>query len=185
MIINPRLNRLQADYEKIRELEARSPVIQVLRVTGGNPPTGYVFRLTCRGITRLSGGKPVYSSSHKLEISLPSDYPRSQPSLKMQSPIFHPNFSGNNICIGNRSYSPSMGLDDLVVEIVKLIIYANYNPNDPYNSQAVGWAKRNKRLLPLDKRQIVGKDLQIQIFDEINIVDDSDDLLGEINLTVL
>ena len=181
MNINPRLNRLQSDYEKIRELESRSPMISIVKTMGGNPPTGYIFRLTCQGITRLSNGRPAYSEQHELKMILQADYPRAQPTMEMLTPIFHPNFNGRTICIGH-SYSPAMGLDDLLVEIIKLIIYENYNLASAYNHEAVDWAKRNKKLFPLDKRQIVGKDPQIEVFEEINIIDNSDDLIKDIDI---
>lgn len=181
MPLNPRLNRLKSDYEKLRELEIRSPFVKIANVAGGDPPTKYTFRLTCKGITRFSSGKPVYSEQHDLQITLPTAYPRAQPELAMLSPIFHPNFNGSTICIGH-SYSPSMGLDDLVIVIIQMIRYENFNPGSAYNQEAVNWANSNKKLIPLDKRQIVGEDIQIKIFNEVNIVDSSDDLLGQINI---
>jgi|APSaa5957512622_1039677.scaffolds.fasta_scaffold05372_6 ubiquitin-protein ligase len=181
MSLNPRLSRLIADYEKIRELELRSPFVEIVKTKGGEPPIEYTLRLTCKGISKLAGGRPVYSEEHRLRISLPADYPRSQPKLAMLSPVFHPNFHGNTICIG-QSYSPSMGLDDLVVVIVQMIRYENFNPGSAYNHNAVVWAKKNKRLLPLDKRQIVEEEIGVKIFNDIQIISDSDDLVGQINI---
>ncbi len=180
MTMNPRLNRLKADCEKIKELERRSPFVKVIK-TKGDPPTEYTLRLTCKGMTSLSSGRPVYSEAHDLKIILPVAYPRVQPELAMLSPIFHPNFNGQTICIGH-SYSPSMGLDDLVVVIIQMIRYENYNPESAYNSAAVEWAKNNRNKIPLDKRQIIEEDVQIKILDNISIVDSSDDLLGQIHI---
>ena len=180
MSIDPRLSRLKADYEKIKELESRSPFVRIVK-TVGNPPTEYTFRLTCKGIKSLSGGRPVYSEQHDLRIALPTAYPRAQPELAMLSPIFHPNFHGQTICIGH-SYSPSMGLDDLVVVIIQMIRYENYNPASAYNHDAVAWANKNQNKIPLDKRQILEEDIQIKLYNDISIVDSSDDLLGKINI---
>jgi ubiquitin-protein ligase len=180
MMHDPRYNRLKADQEKIKELVLRSPFVRVLR-TSGDPPSEYTFRLTCKGITQLSGGRPVFSEHHDLKITLSGNYPRSQPELTMLTPIFHPNFSGQKICIGH-SYSPSMGLDDLVVTIIQMIRYENFNIHSPYNHEAVVWAERNARLIPLDTRQIVGEDLVVQVMNNITILDNPDDLLDEITL---
>ena len=181
MSLNPRLSRLTADYEKIRELELRSPFVEIVKTKEGNPPTQYIFRLTCKGISKLLGGRPIYSEEHSLKVSLPASYPRSQPKLEMLSSVFHPNFSGNSICIGH-SYSPSMGLDDLVIAIIQMIRYENFNSHDPYNRSAVAWANKNKRLIPLDKRQIVEEEIGVKIFNDIQIFSDSDDLLGKIEI---
>jgi ubiquitin-protein ligase len=180
MTIDPRLNRLKADYEKIKELESRSPFVKLIK-TAGNPPTDYTFRLSCKGIKSCSGGRPVYSEQHDLRITLPSAYPRSQPELAMLSPIYHPNFNGQTICIGH-SYSPSMGLDDLVIVIIQMIRYENYNPASAYNHDAVNWANNNRSKIPLDKRQIVEEDLEVKLFNDISIIDTSDDLLGQIQI---
>lgn len=177
--MNPRLNRLKSDHEKICELESRSPFVKVIKAVG-NPPTEYTFRLSCKGITNLASGRPVFSEQHDVRITLPPNYPRVQPVLEMLTPIFHPNFNGSTICIGH-SYSPSMGLDDLVIVIIQMIRYETLNPASAYNQEAVTWAKRNH--IPIDKRQILREeDIQINILDEINIVDNSDDLLGQINI---
>lgn len=180
MTNNPRHNRLLSDYRKLRELEARSPFVQITRATG-DPPTQYELLLTCKGITRLDGDRPVYSNAHRLTINLPGDYPRSKPDFKLLTPVFHPNISASSgtVCIGNEGdhgYAPSMGLDDLVLRIIQIIRYENWNKYSAYNGTAGSWADQHRHLLPLDTRQIVQEEVRINLLDDIRILDNSDDL---------
>lgn len=167
--MNPRLNRLRNDYEKLQELAARSPFVTIEK-TEGYPPEKYVVHLTCKGIRELKNGRPIYSTSHRLHIDLHSSYPRKQPVFQMKTPVLHPNISsGRKVCIGQ--YSPSMGLDDLIVRIIEIIRYENVGLGDPYNSSAASWARKNQHLFPLDTSQIVGEELiVIDILDEIQFI---------------
>lgn len=181
---SPRYNRLQSDYRKLRELEAHSPFVRLLR-TVGDPPTEYELLLTCKGVTHLAGERPHYSRAHRLLIKLPGDYPRGRPDFTLLTPVFHPNISASSgsVCIGHegdRGYAPSMGLDDLVLRIIEIIRYENWNEHSAYNAAAGRWAARNRHLFPLDTRQIVQKENRLSLVDEIRIVDkpgDLDDLI--------
>lgn len=166
---NPRLSRLRRDYEKVQELAARSPFVSIL-ATEGNPPEKYLLHLTCKGITSVSGDQPVYSESHRLEILLPQEYPRKGPAFRMATPIFHPNIAGNGtVCIGDEGdhgYAPGMPLDDLIVRVMNIIRYENVGLGSVYNGFARDWARRNERLLPIDRRPILLEELEINILDD-------------------
>ena len=177
---NPHLKRLVTDYNKLRELEARSPYVRILN-TMGDPPTVYEIFLSCKGISRLNNGRPEYSEAHRLKITLHPEYPRNAPRFEMLTDVWHPNVSASRtVCIGK--YAPSMGLDDLVIRIIEIIRYENIGLDSPFNSSAAAWARSHNNLFPLDKRQIVLEDIQIGFLDEINILNDSDSLVDEIKI---
>ena len=191
MAINPRLNRLQAEYEKIRELAERSEFVRILEVEG-NPPEKYLLQLTCNGISGLDGQQmPVYSEDHRLVIYLPPEFPRKGPVFQMMSPVWHPNIAQNGqVCYGDEGdhgYSPSMGLDDLVIRIINMIRYENMGLDSAFNLLAAHWARRNQNLFPLDTSQIVQEKIDLDVF-EINIIPSEDikpddDLLNDIVLS--
>jgi ubiquitin-protein ligase len=178
--MDPRWNRLNADFHKLRELESKSALIRV-ESQGGNPPERYVITLYCRGITRLVHSNPEYSEQHQLSIVLPLAYPRVIPELKMLTPVWHPNIATNGlICMGHegdRGYSSNMGLDDLVIRVLQIIRYENYSTQSALNHDAFRWAMENTALFPLDTRLLYRED---DLLAEIKLVDDSDHLVDEI-----
>ncbi len=168
--MNPRLNRLKNDYEKMQELAARSSFVTIEK-TEGNPPDKYVLHLTCKGIRELRNGKPIYSESHRLHINLNSNYPSGKPIFEMKTPVVHPNIaSSGNVCIGK--FSPAMRLDDVVIRAIKIIRYEKMDLEDSYGGTVKRWASENQHLFPLDERQILDEEvIVITILDE-----DEDDL---------
>lgn len=167
--MNPRYNRLQAEYKKLRELEERSPYVQILE-TEGHPPEKYALTLKCKGVTAVDGkGLPIYSYDHKLRVYLPPDFPRDRPVFEMVSQVWHPNIAlAGAVCYGDEGdhgYSPSMGLDDLVIRIIEMIRYENMGLQSAFNLDAAEWTKKNQALFPLDKRQIVHNEMDIDIID--------------------
>lgn len=182
---NPRLRRLQSDYERLRELESQSDLIRIV-ATDGNPPEKYVIEFFCRGIERLDGGKPIYRERHQLGIVLPSDYPSAKPGLTFLTPIFHPNIESKGwVCIG--PWYASKWLDELVFMVAEMIQYkippTRDTESDVVNLDAVRWLKRHRHMLPVDNRDIrsVGDDF----LDSIKIgwsSTDDDDLLGRIRI---
>lgn len=177
---NPHMRRLQVDYQKMKELDIRSPFVDILD-TKGDPPYQYVLRLSCKGIVRLdSNERPIYGDNHHLGILLPEEYPRERPQFRFLTPLWHPNIHdpSGTVCYGDEGdhgFAPSMGLDDLIVRIIQMVRYENIGFNSPFNARAANWASRNRNLFPLDTRQIVEEDM-ILLVDDINIVDDSNDL---------
>jgi len=172
---NPRLNRLRRDHEKMLELVERSSIISIERAEG-KPPHTYYLHLTCAGVRKVRGdGLPVISKSHQLVVHLHDQYPRRIPTLQMLTPVFHPNIGqSGTICIGDdgdHGYAPSMGLDDLVVRIVRIIRYENYSLQSVLNTPAERWAAANAHLFPLGTKQIVGRAPEITLLDEMQVIE--------------
>jgi len=135
--MNPRYKRLQAECDKLRELEERSPYVQILELEG-SPPEKYLLSLKCKGITAVDGkGQPVYSYEHKLGIHLPPEFPRKGPVFQMFTQVWHPNIAINGaVCYGDEGdhgYAPSMTIDDLVIRIIEMIRYENIGLQSAFN----------------------------------------------------
>jgi ubiquitin-protein ligase len=158
MAFDPRMARLQVDYERLVALENSNPAIRIFQKTG-TPPEQYVLNLRCKSIREINQRRePVYAFEHHVSINLPSTYPRNPPEFQMLTKIWHPNIgfsetAPTNICIGdagNHGYAPSMGLDDLVLRIVQMLRYQNYGIQRPLNVAAADWAAQQHNLFPLE-----------------------------------
>jgi ubiquitin-protein ligase len=149
---NPRIRRLKLDQER---LESRFWEWPPIRISGcaGLPPEQYQVIYRIKGLYTAADGRILERHEHVAEISLSLGYPRRAPQCKMLTPIFHPNFDGSTICIGD-FWAASEGLDDLVVRIGRMIAYQEYNVKSPLNGLAARWAAQNAQLLPVDRREI-------------------------------
>ena len=141
-----REDRLHNDYTsvKIKILDAK-----------GNPPENYRLEITnCRGIKKISNGKPNYSDRHIISISnFPQDYsdPGQLPTVKAETPLFHPNvYSDGRFCFAGKDISRvSHPLDALIKRIISMIQYENLRFGNPANSRAKKWADSHGSLFPL------------------------------------
>jgi ubiquitin-protein ligase len=180
---NPRITRLQNDYEGLRQLAARSPFIHILG-TQGAPPTKYTLQFTCRGVERLdSNGQPVYREDHRVQIELVPDYPLVKPKLQWLTPIYHPNIHNGAVCIGS-GWSVSRYLNDLVIYLMQMVRYDGQGltfTRDAFNPSAYDWAMQNRHLLLVDKRDMFHPDLT----DVIKIVSSPQSGTAPVNITVL
>lgn len=186
---NPRLRRLQSDYERLQRLLAVSNLIRMV-TTEGYPPEKYLIELTCRGVARVNGNQPVYADDHQVGIYLPAGYPTTKPSMKWMTPIFHPNISPNGaVCIG--AWYASKWLDELVYMLAEMVQYKNFddNPTNVLNIEAADWSRQHRHLFPVDRREIktMGEGTLISLIDQIKIGDQAgpeigEDILGKIVL---
>lgn len=183
---NPRLRRLQSDYERLQKLVAQSDLVRIA-ATEGNPPEKYVIEFTCRGIERLNGRSPVYRESHQMGIVLPAGYPTDKPGLAFLTPVFHPNIQSRGyVCIGE--WWPAKWLDQVVFMVAEMIQYkippTKDTSGDVLNPQAVEWISRNRHLVPVDRREV--KSVGDELFASIKIGGGtsrvSEDVFGQINI---
>lgn len=166
----PHFRRLEADYEIMKTLAIRSPFVEIIQ-TEGKPPYQYLLHLTCRAVVSLnSSSRPVFGNDHRLFVLLPEDYPKERPRFVFQTPVFHPNVHPTGqVCYGDdgdHGFAPSMGLDDLIVRIMQMLRFENFNPRSAFRLDAAQWAVQNQSTFPIDNSQLL-----------------QDDLLGEIILT--
>jgi ubiquitin-protein ligase len=176
--MNPRLNRLKRDYEKLQELAAQSQFVHISK-TRGDPPDKYRLKLTCKGISKLIANKPVVAELFYLDVTLTDEYPRKGPILKIRAektPIFHPNIAQSGwVCYGDtgdHGWSPAMRLDDVIVRVIQMIRYENVGFESAFNLVAAEWARKNLALFPLDQRDIRGEALDISILDDRDPLDE-------------
>jgi ubiquitin-protein ligase len=150
--MNPRLRRLQADFERVSATFNAHPHIHLVK-TEGNPPEKYTFEFLLDGLVAGAGGSFNVGSIHRAEIFLPLDYPRRPPFCRMITPVFHPNIDPQKICIGDH-WSAGQSLAQMVVHIAEMIAYQSYNVKSPLNAQAAAWAELNLDKIPLHKTDL-------------------------------
>lgn len=150
--MNPRLRRLQADYQGVWQALAEHPSIR-LAGADGTPPERYYIDFFIRGLVPEGedGFKP--GDAHRAEIYLPLDYPRRPPVCRMLTPVFHPNIDPQKICIGDH-WSAGQTLPMLISRIAEMITYQSYNVKSPLNARAAAWAELNLDALPLDQQDL-------------------------------
>lgn len=149
--MNPRLRRLNADYQTVAALFQNHSHIRLVGAEG-NPPEKYTFEFHLTGLVPSENGFAV-GGVHRAEIFLPLDYPRRPPFCRMITPVFHPNIDPQKICIGDH-WSAGQSLAQLVVRIAEMICFQSYNTKSPLNGQAAAWAEQHLDQLPLQKGDV-------------------------------
>ena len=150
--MNPRLRRLQADYQNVSTTLAEHPTIRLAGVEG-SPPERYFIDFYVRGLLPEGEDSFKVGEAHRAEIYLPMDYPRRPPVCRMLTPVFHPNIDPQKICIGDH-WSAGQTLPLLISRIAEMITFQSYNVKSPLNAKAAAWAEQNLGSLPLDKRDM-------------------------------
>lgn len=166
---SPRMRRLFADYDLMREIGARSNLIsfETRPVRPGLPPETYIVTFKCRGIIGVDRkGNPKFGNHHQAEIYLHSQYPQRWPGLKWLTPIWHPNINHLNgsVCIDAAWWTASRSLDRLVIMLGEMIQYKNFHddptkPPFPWDPDAARWCRRYRALhpkaFPVDHRELL------------------------------
>ncbi len=166
---SPRMRRLSADHELMKELAVRSALItfKAEAVRPGLPPERYIVTFKCRGIASVDrSGKPKLAERHQVEIYLHSQYPHRWPGLKWLTPIWHPNINHLNgsVCIDAAWWTASRSLDRLVIMLGEMVQYKNFHddptkPPFPWDVEAARWCReyraKHPAAFPLDKRELL------------------------------
>jgi len=146
--MNPRLRRLEADYQQVMEVFADHPGVRIVSVEG-NPPEKYTVEFTVKSLAAGADGSFRECRTHRAEVFLPMDYPRRPPFCRMITPVYHPNIDPQKICIGDH-WSAGQRLALLIVRIAEMLAFQSYNVKSPLNGPAAMWAETNAARLPLD-----------------------------------
>lgn len=146
---DPRSRRLARDYEEMKKLRDESSVLEFK--TTGDPPDHYdlVFKGKC-----LSNADPVeFVKKVQITMNLGSEYPRSAPSVSLNTRVLHPNINGGSICTGNFSMNPGVRLTEYVEILWDIVRMANFNPYGGYG-HAKDWHEVEKAVggFPTDPR---------------------------------
>jgi ubiquitin-protein ligase len=166
---SPRMRRLRADYERMRELAARSPFIRfdAYPLHAGWPPERYKVTFTCKGITGIDRhGRPKVGEHHAVEIYLHNQYPQRWPGMKWLTPIWHPNIhhANGSVCVDAAWWTASRSLDRLVLMLGEMLQYRNYHddpskPPFPWDAEAARWSRdyrsRRPEAFPVDRRELL------------------------------
>jgi hypothetical protein len=166
---SPRMRRLWADFELMRELAARSDVIafEAQPVRTGLPPERYIVVFRCKGIVGVDrSGRPKFGNRHRVEIYLHNQYPQRWPGLKWLTPIWHPNINHLNgsVCIDAAWWTASRSLDRLVVMLGEMVEYKNFHddptqPPFPWDVEAARWCRDYRAAhpdaFPVDRRELL------------------------------
>ena len=166
---SPRMRRLRADYELMKELASRSDLIsfQTKSARANLPPETYIVTFKCKGIIDVDRqGKPRLGSHHQVEIYLHNQYPQRWPGMKWMTPIWHPNINHLNgsVCIDAAWWTASRSLDRLVVMLGEMLQYKNFHddptkPPFPWDPEAARWCREYRKthpdVFPVDSRELL------------------------------
>ena len=147
--MNPRIRRLQSDYQQVSAGFATHPRISIIS-TEGSPPEKYTVEFRIIGLVPHGEDGFEQATVHRAEIFLSLDYPRRPPFCRMISPVFHPNIDPQKICIGDH-WNAGQSLVQLIVRIAEMISYQSYNTKSPLNAKAAAWADQNIAQFPLER----------------------------------
>jgi ubiquitin-protein ligase len=160
--MNPRLRRLQSDYELVREIFSGHPHVRVEPAGGGLPPEKYRVEFHLRGLY-LDGDQPAYRNLHRAEITLPLHYPAEKPYVVPLAPIFHPNIR-EFFCIADY-WAAGTTLADTLIKLGDMIQWRVYNAASPLDPVAAAWALEHEPagLFPVGDVDLGVADFEIEV----------------------
>jgi ubiquitin-protein ligase len=151
--LSPRARRLKADAEQMMRRFRDCEWIKIATASGDPTDTYEIEYLISSLEHGKSADKPLPRNSHRVEIKLTGEYPRTKPMCRMLTPIFHPNIDTATICVGDH-WTAGERLADLVIRIGEMLAFQAYNIQSPLDAEAAMWADLNKDSLPLDTRNL-------------------------------
>ena len=89
---------------------------------------------------------PFEGGTFKFKIKFPNKYPHEPPKITVDTKIYHPNFSGDRICMSTLDrdgWSSALEVSELLLSICSLLDAPN--PNSPLNSDAADLYCHNKK----------------------------------------
>lgn len=150
-----RLRRLTADFQSLSDYVRRHPRLRVIQ-TDGDPAERYQLEFRVKSVQKKDDEvMPV--KKHIVEIALPRNYPRTPPTCRMLSPVFHPNIAPHAICVGDH-WSAGESLESIVIRIGEMLAYQVYNVKSPLNGEAARWVQQNEEKFPLDEVSMLVED---------------------------
>ena len=166
---SPRMRRMRADHELMKELAARSDLISFKAISPipSLPPERYIVTFKCKSIIDVDRqGNPKYGTNHQVEIYLHNQYPQRWPGMKWMTPIWHPNINHLNgsVCIDAAWWTASRSLDRLVIMLGEMLQWKNFHddptkPPFPWDPEAARWSReyrqKNPNAFPLDQRELM------------------------------
>jgi ubiquitin-protein ligase len=160
--MNPRLRRLQADYDHVREAFSGHPHVVVEALGSRRPPESYRVEFRLQGL-RLEGDQPEYRDRHVAEVMLPRGYPAEKPYCVPLTPVFHPNIR-DYFCIADY-WAAGTSLVEVIAKLGDMIQWRVYNPASPLDAIAAKWAVEQEGLgiFPVGKVDLGVPDIEVQL----------------------
>lgn len=160
--MNPRLRRLQADYDQVRDVYSGHPHVSIAPLGDRLPPENYRITFRVRGL-QLDGDRPTFRDEHSVEIMLPRKYPAERPYAVPIQPIFHPNIR-EYFCVADH-WAAGTTLVDVIAKIGDMIQWRIYNPASPLDPIAARWAveQEGKDLFPIGNVDLGVADFEVEI----------------------
>jgi len=87
---------------------------------------------------------PFENGKFRLKVKIPSNYPNESPSIKMMTPIYHPNIKEQDICLDilDNNWKPTYNLSKIFESVYYLL--KNPNPKDPLSIEVNNEYVRNQ-----------------------------------------
>lgn len=159
--MNPRLRRLQSDFDLVREVFSGHPNVRVEPVGSRLPPETYMIEYRLRGLY-LNGEQPDYREVHQVELMLPRRYPAERPYAVPKTPIFHPNIR-EYFCIADY-WAAGTTLVDVIAKMGDMIQWRIYNVASPLDGIAARWASQQEGtgILPIGNVDLGVADIDVE-----------------------
>lgn len=147
-----RMRRLLSDCEQVTKDFTGHKHIVVTPI-GDDLPEQYHVTYFVNGIYLLPDGTVQTLGRHEVEITLHADYPRYKPICRILTPIWHPNFRDDQVCIGD-IWGAGESLSDIIINIGDMIQYKSWNASSPLSAEAARWAIANRHLFPVGNAEL-------------------------------
>lgn len=183
--MNSRLRRISADWKQVKKDFENHPNI-VIEPLGPEPPERYKITYYVKGVYALDDGRIAFLEKHIVEIYLHAEYPRYKPICKILTPIWHPNFRDDQICIGD-IWGAGESLSHIIVNIGDMIQYKSWNAFSPLSADAAKWAIENKEHFPVgninlwdseESKKRIEREFEIDYFEDDEKQEDFNDVFN-------
>lgn len=175
--MNPRIKRLNSDWEQIKN-DFKDHKNIIVEPIGNEPFEKYRITYYVNGIYLLPDGRIETLGKHTVEITLHAEYPRYKPICNILTPIWHPNFRDDQICIGD-IWGAGESLSDIIINIGDMIQYKSWNSFSPLSVDAAQWAMENKHLFPVGTLDLwKGESSEAKKEFEIDLFSENDEIIN-------
>ncbi len=133
-------------------------------------PRRYIACFHCTGLVRTPSGEVTEANQFAAGIVFPDDYLRRADPFQVLTwlgprAVFHPNISdcAPLICVGR--IAPGMPLVELIYQLHQIITFnkATMREDDALNHDACAWTRRNLSRLPVDRRPLKRRRLELAV----------------------
>jgi hypothetical protein len=141
--------RLAVDHDKLQRLLAVTPAITLVESTG-EPPTRYLLEYRVKTWSKDPQGTAIAPLDQvRAEFVLPDGYPRHPPVVRLLSPVYHPNVSGEQVAL-SPGWSAGTSLPLYLLRLAEVLAFQSYSLKFPLNPAAATWAEQQLATFPTD-----------------------------------